>query len=269
MPNYVYNVVYRGKRGGVIREMEPQSFPGSAKEFARGKLLAWMADNSENANWLVVVNVWDADREGAGVAANRICQLSSRQLDEGPFDSDQIYIPYGIYYIYSVGYDFFEDDPVLAPGGTASFSGTPYGLIAPGEGPALAIRTGHEGCWISLKVAQRDAEPAADLAAWEAVEQVTIRPTGEVRVIADFVGKIEDQYPDLRGGHDTGYLAIRVSVRGRDKPGIPASSLHPRRTPLEDHLIEAWPVAGPAPHVVLKRDEFSRRWENPHGDGWS
>src|SRR5258707_13651245 len=78
-------------------------------------------------------------------------------------------------------------------------------------------------------------------------------------------GTIDDQYPDLRGGHDTGYLAIRVSVRGRDKHGMPASPLHPRRTRLEDHLIDAWPVAGPASRVVPKRDEFSRRWENSHG----
>jgi hypothetical protein len=266
MPNYVYNVVYRGKRGGVVRKMEPQSFPGSAQDFARGKLLAWMADNSENANWLVVVNVWDADREGAGVPAKKICQLSNQQLDEGPFDPDQICVPYAQYYIYSVGYDLF-DDPVLAPGGTDSIPGTPYGLVVPGEGPALAIRMGHEGCWISLQVAPRDSEPAAELEEWEAVEQVTIKPVGEVRVIAGLIGKIEDHYPDLRGGHDTGYLAIRVSVRGRDKNGIPASPLHPRRTPLEDHLIEAWPAAGPAPRVVFKRDEFSRGWENSAGHG--
>lgn len=269
MPNYVYNVVYRGKKGEVIWKREPQGFPGSAQEFARGKLLTWMADNSENANEIVVVNVWDADREGAGVPAKIICQMSSHELDEGPFDPDQIYLPYAIYHIYSVGYDFFEDDPVLAPGGTDSIPGTPYGLIAPGEGPALAIRPGHKG-WISLQVALRDAEPAADLEAWEAVEQVTMKPAGEVRV-ADIAGKIEDHYPDLRGGHDTGYLAIRVSVRGRDRLGLPASAdaLHPRRARLEDHLIEAWPVAGPAPRVVLKRDEFSRRWETSHGGGRS
>ncbi len=168
----------------------------------------------------MVVNVWDADREGAGVPAKIICQLSSHQLDEGPCDPDQIYVPYGQYYIYSVEYDLW-DDPVLAPGGTDSIPGT--------------------------------------------VEQVTMKPTSEVRVIAGLMGTIEDHYPDLRGGHDTGYLAIRVSVRGRDKHGLPASPLHPRRTPLEDHLIEAWPVAGPASRVVPKRDEFSRRWENSHG----
>ena len=268
MPNYVYNVVYRGKRRGVIREMEPQSFPGSAQDFARGKLLAWMADNGENANWFVVVNVWDADREGAGVADKRICSLSNHQLDEGPFDPDQIFVPAAQYYICSVGYELFGD-PVLAPGGTDSIPGTPYGLVVPGEGPALAIRTGHEGCWISLQVERHDSEPAAELEEWQAVEQVTMKPAGEVRVIAGLIGKIEDHYPDFRGGHDARYLAIRVSVRGRDKPVIPASPLHPRRVPLEDHLIEVWPAAEPAPRVVLKRDEFSRRWENLHGGGRS
>lgn len=42
--------------------MEPQGFPGSAQQFARDKLLTWMAGSSENASWLVIVNVWDADR---------------------------------------------------------------------------------------------------------------------------------------------------------------------------------------------------------------
>jgi hypothetical protein len=256
VPNYVYNVVYRGKTGGTVWKMDPQSFPGSAQEFARGKLLNWMTETKDNANEIVVVNVWDADREGAGVPGKKICQISNHQLDEGPFDPDQIYVPYAQYYVYSVGYDLWGD-PVLAPGGTD----TPYGLIAPGEGPALAIRAGHEG-WISLKVALRDAEPAAELQEWEAVEQATMRPTDEVRILADLVGKIEDHYSDLRSGHDTGYLAIRASVRGRDRHGPPASALHPRRLPLEDHLIETWPAAGPAPRVVLKRDEFSRRWED-------
>ncbi len=266
MPNYLYGVVYRG---GVIWNREPQSFPGSAQEFAREKLLTWMAENSENANEIVVVNVWDADREGAGVPAKIIGRMSSHQLDEGPFDPDQIYLPYGQYSIYSVGYDFFHDDPVLAPGGGHSIPHTPYGLIAAGEGPALAIRAGHEG-WISLQVALRDGEPPADLEAWEAVEQVTMKPAGEVRV-ADITGVIEDHYPDLRGGHDTGHLAIRVSVRGRDRLALPASAgaLHPRRAPWEDHLIEAWPVTRPAPQVVLKRDEFSRRWETSHRDSRS
>jgi len=261
MPNYVYGVVYRGKKGGVIKYMEPQSFPGSAQEFARDKLLAWMADHQQNANWLVVVNVWDADQEGAGVAANIVCQLSNH--DEGPFDPDQIYVEYGLYYVYSAGYDLF-DDTVLVP--DAGDSIPPNGLVVPGAGPTLAIRTGHNGGWISLKIARHDAEPAADLDHWEAIEQVTIKPAGEVRVRADLVGPVEDQYPDLRGGHDCEYLTIRASARGRDRRiGVPASPLHPRRAPVEHHLIETWPATGPAPRAVLKRDEVSRRLEGPAG----
>jgi hypothetical protein len=30
-----------------------------------------MAHHSENENWLVVINVWDADQEGAGAASRR------------------------------------------------------------------------------------------------------------------------------------------------------------------------------------------------------
>ena len=85
-------------------------------------------------------------------------------------------------------------------------------------------------------------------------------PPGEV-LIAPLMGKDEDHYPDLRGGHDTEYVAIRVSARGRDKPGV-VTALNPRRYPVEEHLIEAWPVTAPALRAVVKRDELTRQLEN-------
>ncbi len=255
MPDFVYTVVYPE---GVFRHMAPERFPGPAAEFARQTLLAWLAGNSEHADGIVIVNVWDAGRDGAGLAGNIGFQLSNQDLDEGPFDPDQIYVEYGHYHVLSPGFDLF-DDPVLGYQGTDATRGTPYGLIAPGAGPALRIRAGHEG-WITLNVVVRDCEPATDLAGWEAAEQVTMRPAGEVRV-AGQLGEVEPHYPDLTGGRETGHLAIRVCVRGRDTVTPTALGTNPRRTPLEYHLIEAWPVAAAAPRVVLKRDQFSRDWE--------
>lgn len=219
MPNYSYNVVYSGKNRGVIWQREPQSFPGSARDFAQETLLAWIANNSENVDGIVVINVWDADLEGTGNPKYIACQLSNHQLDEGPFDRDQIYVEYGQYYIHSAGH-IIRADPLFS-----KTSDMPFGLIAPLQGPTLMVRTGHDG-WINLKVAPRDTEPAADLSDWEAAEQVTIKPPSEV-VIAPLMGKDEDHYPDLRGGRDTEYLTIRVSVRGRDKPGKPITALNP------------------------------------------
>jgi hypothetical protein len=256
MPNYVYNVVYRKERREVIWKMEPEDFPGTAREFARGKLLAWLADNSESASQITIagVNVWDADQKGAGNPKHIICQLSSDQLDEGPFDPDTVYVPYMSYYISEVDYDFFEDDIALMSEGA-------QGLIVPGDGPAIEIRTGGEGRWISRKAALRDSDPDPDLDTWEAIEQVAIEVADPVR-FTDKPGGMDPGLTDLRGGRDSEYLAIRVSVRGRDKRTMPASGLNPRRTPWEHHLIETWPAAAPAPHVVLKRDETSRYWES-------
>ncbi len=158
----------------------------------------------------------------------------------------------------STRYDLFDQDPILGYGGADYVTGTPYGLIAPGEGPGLRIRAGHTG-WITVHVALHDSEPEPDLDRWEAIEQVTIEPAGEVRV-ASQGGEIEEHYPDLSRGR-RGHLAIRVSVRGRDQYGMPISAINPRRTPLEDHLIDAWPVAQAAPRVVLKRDNSTRNWE--------
>lgn len=255
LPDFVYNVVHPG---GVFRQTDPESFPGPAAEFARKTLLAWLAANSEHAHGVVVVNVWDAGQEGAGLAENIRCQLSNQDLDEGPFDPDQIYVEYGQYHVLSPGFDLF-DDPVLGYEGTDATRGTPYGLIAPGAGPGLRIRAGHDG-WITLDVVVRESEPTTDLAGWEAAEQVTMRPAGEVRV-ADQLGEIEPHYPDLTGGREIEHLAVRVCVRGRDTFTPPAAGTNSRRTPVEHHLIEAWPVASAAPRVVLKRDQFSRDWE--------
>jgi hypothetical protein len=255
LPNYVYNVVYMR---GVVRNMEPESSPGPAEEFARKKLLAWLAQHRQQAGKMVVVNVWDADREGAGISGNIVYQLSNQDLDERPFDPDQIYVPYGHYHILSAGYNLF-DDPVLGSHGTDYTHGTGYGLIAPGEGPALRIRAGHDG-WITLNVVLYDAAPGTDLAEWEAVEEVTIGPAGEVRV-AGQMGEVEQHYPDLTGGRAIGPLAVRVSVQGRDAATPTALATNPRRTPVEHHRIQAWPVAALAPRVVLKRDQFSRDWE--------
>jgi hypothetical protein len=248
--NYIYNVVYDA---GVIWQRKPHGFPGSAQDFARETLLTWMSSNAEKAEGIVVVNVWDADREGMGDPANIICQLTNHQLDEGPFDPDQINVEFRQYFIHSVEYNFHMDPAIHR------VSSMPCGLIAPLEGPALQIRTGHD-LWISLKVAARDSPPGADLDDWDAAEQVTIKPVGAV-AIAPLMGSDEDHYPDLRGDHDTEYLAIRVSARGRDNPGV-ITALNPRRYPVEEHLIEAWPVAEPAPRAVLKRDNLTRQWEN-------
>ena len=107
IPNYVYNIVYKNR--GLTWRREPQSFLGSAQDFAQKTLLTWISNNSENADELVVVNVWDADQEGAGDPANLICQVTNHQLDEGPFDPDQINVDYGQYYIHSAEYDFHAD----------------------------------------------------------------------------------------------------------------------------------------------------------------
>ncbi len=64
------------------------------------------------------------------------------------------------------------------------------------------------------------------------------------------------------GGRRTEYLTIRVSARGRDAKVTHSPRVHPRRVPLEHHLIEAWPASAAAPREVLKRDETTRYWEN-------
>ena len=113
--------------------------------------------------------------------------MSNRQLDEGPFDPDQIHVAFGHYHVLATGYGHLFADPVLGYEGTDYRHGTPYGLIVPGAGPGLRIRTGHDG-WITLNVVRRRREAVADLSAWDAVEQVTLQPAGQVRVADQLAG---------------------------------------------------------------------------------
>jgi hypothetical protein len=202
--------------------------------------------------------VWDADRDDRGVAGSIIGHMSNWDLDEGPFPANQVNTGFGWYYVLSPEY-MVVDDAVLGMDGRDITHGTPYGLVVPGEGPALKVRTGHEHTWITLDVAVLDREPEPDPDAWEAIEQAVIEPSGQVRV-AHQDGRVQPQYPDLTVGRDLRYLAVRVSVRGRDRPSS-SSAVHPRHRPVEDHFVEAWPVSGPAPWHVLKRDAMTRDWE--------
>jgi hypothetical protein len=267
MPRYVYNLVYLDATDRQVEwHREPEHFPGPAADFAKAALLAWLNRHPARTDQLVIANVWDADLDGAGVPGRMLVQLSNTDLDEGPFDPNQLYLSFGHYHIVSTGYDFFDDDAILGLNGRDYTHGTPHGLIVPGQGPALRIRAGHKYGWITLNVAVCDAEPAIDLSVWDAVELATIRPVGEVRV-ADHAGEMQPHFPDLSGGRAVGHLAIRVSVRGRSSTPPTPSAAHPRHTPVEHHVIEAWPVAAAAPRRVLKRDDLSLAYERADSAG--
>lgn len=224
-------------------------------------LLDFLAMNPELATAFVGVNVWDSDSDGVGKASFIIDQFSVLDLDKGPFPKNQVEISFHTYYIVSAGYGDFDDDAVLGGRGTDVVSGVPYGLVVPGEGPALKIRTGHEGGWITLGLEALTAEPARDLEAWDAVEQATLRPIGPLHVTSWNLEPADGA--DLASLAAAEYVTIRVSARGRDSSETPGDgSTHPRRVPVEHHRVQAWPVNGPAPRVVMKRDATTRYWES-------
>ncbi len=171
----------------------------------------------------------------------------------------RLQIDYHTYYVMSGDCDITGDE-VLGGMGTDVTHGMPNGLVVPGSGAAVKIRTGHQFGWIALDVRVLGSEPADDLGDWEAVEQAVISPDTEVQVF-DYQYEWQEQFPDLTGGSRTEFLAIRVSARGRDaNPGQRGYS--PTDPPLEWHRIEAWHVTAPAPRTVLRRDETTRYWEN-------
>jgi hypothetical protein len=255
MARYSFNVVSTWREGGtrpVVWHRAPQAFDGPADEFAQAMLGDVLAGDPSLDGVLVVINVWDGDQPGVGVAS-RIAAQAVRNPEE-PQPSNEISVDYSHYYVAPVADDRI-DDPITDPGWALSVGA---GLVVPGEGPVLEIHTGHQWGYITLQVSQHDHEPDLDLAGWEVAEQVTIRPEKPMGV-CDWNWIWYDRYTDLTGELAAEYLTIRVSARGRDANfslrGRPADRAE------EHHRIQIWPADGPAPRQVLKRDQTSRYWE--------
>jgi hypothetical protein len=242
MPDYAYNLVYRLNDRRVVEEhLTPHAFAGTPEEFGMAMLLDLIARTPAAGDIFAGVNVWHSDREGVGVPGPYTVRVSTLDLDAGPFPANQLEIDHYTYYVASGDHDITTDD-VLGGYGTDVRYTEPQGLVVPGSGPALKIRTGHQYGYIALDVRVLESGPAADLAAWEAVEQATITPQAEVQIYTDQLAA-QDQFPDLTGGRRVEYLTIRVSARGRDAKAVHSPRVHPRRVPLEHHLIEAWPAS--------------------------
>jgi hypothetical protein len=259
---YSYNILISqtGHREDIER-YDTHPYSGTPEEFARAMLLDFLALNPELSTAIVSVNVWDSDKDGVGNPSFIIGQFSVYDLDEGPFPENQVEISYHTYYIVSAGYSDFDDDAVLGGQGTDVVYGMPYGLVVPGEGPALKIRTGHSDGWITLDLEALTAEPARDLEAWDAVEQATLRPTGAL-CVTNWNLEPAGGAGDLASLAAAEHVTIRVSARGRDTETPRYGSTHPRRLPVEHHRAQAWPVDGPAPRLVMKRDATTRTWES-------
>jgi hypothetical protein len=243
----------------VEKHLTSHAFTGMADEFGQVTLRDFISRSQSLSNEFAALMVWDSEREGVGEMGHRAALVTTDDLDSGPFPPTRLEIDHYTYYVVSDDYSV-SDDEVLGGRGADVVYGVPHGLIVQGSGPALKVRTGHQSGYITVDVSIVDSAPAADLAAWEAVEQATIRPRAEVHVY-DHGLSFQDHFPDLTGGRRTEYLAIRVSVRGRGAEITRSPAVNPRRVPLEHHLIEAWPVAMPTARDVLKRDETTDYWE--------
>jgi hypothetical protein len=259
MPRYCYSVVFSDQTGRhVLERFAAHDSARSATDFARSVLLDVLASNPRLRDEFVGVNVYDFDAPGIGAPEQIIGSCTVLDLDQGPFPANLLSVSYHTYYIISADYDDLADDAVLGERGLDIVTGTPYGLVVPGAGPVLKIRTGHSDGWITVDVESLRGEPPDDQRAWEAVEQVTLQPRGEL-LLASWRMEPAAHFPSLASGARDGYVAVRVSARDRDRPPAGVDS---RRRPVEHHRVQTWPVAGPAARIVIKRDSTTARWES-------
>ena len=119
------------------------------------------------------------------------------------------------------------------------------GLIS-SNGALAIIFTGTEMGPVSVTADWRDEPPALDIAPWDEVVEISMR---FVRHPAGVFGAFDDKRDaELIPALPPGSYRVRVHARGRDAA---YAVRHVRGSPLEEHLIIAWP-APPGPEVLHK-----------------
>jgi hypothetical protein len=125
--------------------------------------------------------------------------------------------------------------------------------VAPLEGDELIsvhaarhlvqVHTGMYGFDLPLTVETLDAEPAADLAAWQEVSEATAAFTGPVLLIESILTGQADRLPLPAEPEQTRSYRVRVHARGRAEAAAAEHVSADRGDPLpERHLIQVWPA---------------------------
>jgi hypothetical protein len=107
----------------------------------------------------------------------------------------------------------------------------------------IQVITGMYGFDLPLTVEILDAEPSADLAAWQEVSEATAVLTGPELFITSVEINPVDRFPLPAGPDQTSSYRVRVHATGRAEAAkavhVSASNGDPL---IERHLIQVWPA---------------------------
>lgn len=111
------------------------------------------------------------------------------------------------------------------------------------------VKTGMWGFDLPLTVEILDAEPSADLAAWQEVSEATAVLTGQLLLIESILIDQVDRFPLPAEPDQTNSYRVRVHATGRAEGAEAVHVAADKGDPLiERHLIQVWP----APREPLK-----------------
>ena len=107
----------------------------------------------------------------------------------------------------------------------------------------VQVITGMYGFDLPLTVEILDAEPSADLAAWQEVSEATAVLTGPELLIESILINQADRFPLPAGPDQTSSYRVRVHARGRAEAAEAVHVSADNGDPLiERHLIQVWPA---------------------------
>lgn len=107
----------------------------------------------------------------------------------------------------------------------------------------IKVTTGMYGFDLPLTVEVLDAEPSADLTAWQEVSEATAVLTGPVLFIESILINQVDEFPLPAGPNQTRSYRVRVHATGRaeGREAVHVSANDGEPLP-ERHLIQVWPA---------------------------
>ena len=107
----------------------------------------------------------------------------------------------------------------------------------------IKVTTGMYGFDLPLTVEILDAEPLADLAAWQEISEATAVLTGPELLIESILINQADRFPLPAGPDQTSSYRVRVHATGRAEAAEAVHVSADKGDPLiERHLIQVWPA---------------------------
>ena len=187
---------------------------------------------------LIVNTEFYISREELDLLNELLDELFGEPPEEAPLERRREFLVHPSHFQYNVRDLDCEYYPEVAPLEEDEF------ISVHADRHLIRVITGMYGFDLPLTVEVLDAEPSADLAAWQEVSEATAVFTGSVLTIESILMSQAEPFPLPAGPDQTSSYRVRVHATGRAEAGEAVHVSADSGDPLpESHLIQVWPAS--------------------------